>query len=44
MKIEKEKSVTVAAVLPESVAQDIERLAAENKVSKSFVIKMAIME
>ena len=43
MKLEKDKSVNVSTTLPQSVVQNIDRLAAENKVSRAQVMKVAIM-
>lgn len=43
MKLEKDKSVNVSTTLPQSVVQDIDRLAAESNVSRAYVMKVAIM-
>lgn len=43
MKLEKDKSVNVSTTLPQSIVQDIDRLAAESNVSRAYVMKVAIM-
>jgi metal-responsive CopG/Arc/MetJ family transcriptional regulator len=43
MKLEKDKSVNVSTTLPQSIVQDIDRLAAESGVSRAYVMKVAIM-